>query len=356
MATEEKYVIHLDYSEKSHVLTGRPPEEMREELKSQKVATYHPRLYVDGTTPTKGWLIKKDQLEKAKEIIERLSKQKVKVQNLIPYSEVSVVKIASDDGVTTGVTCLFDRQNSKVGLRIEEDKEKVCLVWSGWKSFKTFKEWMVINLSTAPVSKLREFLARIEWYEMYSWYPDSSAKKIKFASIQLLKDFMLTYRDSSKISKENLEVLLEPMEKVFHNAIESQKNHVEVFCEKNDGRTSWFSKSKGEYIGLFIQQNEDGTLELEWRMLDVKGEGFGLGPMKFLQYQLEKFFVDIEKDLLSPSKVLPGFKTLETLLATIEIIERFNSEGDLKNLHEVTKDFLSQPRKIFEASLKYFGA
>lgn len=347
MSTEENYVIHLDYSERSHVLTGRPTDEMREELKSQKVATYHPRLYVVGTTPIKGWLIKKDQLEKAKEIIERCSKQKVKVQNLTPYSEFKVL----GDGK---YFCIIDKVGSSVGLSIKEEEEKVFLIWNGWKSFKTFKDWQEIDLSTASLEKLREFLARVEFYETYRWYPNS-AKKIKSASIQLLKDFMLTYR-GSLLSKEILEVLTGPIEKVFHNSIESQKNHIEVFCEKKDGLSSWYCKSAGSYVGLTIRQNNDDTPEFDWNVLDEQDKVFGTGgPVKFLRYLVESFFKIVERDLQSPSEILPTHKTLETVMAAIEVIERFNSEGNLENIGRDIKDFLAQPKKIFESSLKYFG-
>lgn len=69
-----EHIIYLNYTSKSHVLTGKPSDALREQIKSLKLATYHPRLYPQGKggqPSEKGWLIKADKLEEVKELLKK---------------------------------------------------------------------------------------------------------------------------------------------------------------------------------------------------------------------------------------------------------------------------------------------
>jgi hypothetical protein len=58
-----EFTVYYNYSKNSHVLVGRLPDDIREQIKTLKLGNYHPKLYPDTSTPTKGWLIKKDKLD-----------------------------------------------------------------------------------------------------------------------------------------------------------------------------------------------------------------------------------------------------------------------------------------------------
>jgi len=69
-----EHIIYLNYTSKSHVLTGKPSDALREEIKSLKLATYHPRLYPQGdasSLPEKGWLVKRERLDEIKELLKK---------------------------------------------------------------------------------------------------------------------------------------------------------------------------------------------------------------------------------------------------------------------------------------------
>jgi hypothetical protein len=62
--------IYTDYSDRSHVLAGeKPPEDVREFLKKEKLANYHPRLYPTGIEFQKGWLVRKEKLEEVEKLL-----------------------------------------------------------------------------------------------------------------------------------------------------------------------------------------------------------------------------------------------------------------------------------------------
>lgn len=62
--------LYFDYSEQSHVLTGKPSDEVREKIKTLKIGNYHPRLYPKDQTPLKGWLIRKEKMEDLEQIFD----------------------------------------------------------------------------------------------------------------------------------------------------------------------------------------------------------------------------------------------------------------------------------------------
>lgn len=82
--------LYENYSKKSHVLVGPFLDPLREKLKENKLVIYNPRLYPDAKEPTKGWLVKKENLEKALEIIKEF---KVDVINMAAFNSVDLTKI-----------------------------------------------------------------------------------------------------------------------------------------------------------------------------------------------------------------------------------------------------------------------
>lgn len=62
--------LYFDYSERSHVLIGKPSDEVREKIKALKIGNYHPRLYPKDQIPLKGWLIRKEKMEDLEQIFD----------------------------------------------------------------------------------------------------------------------------------------------------------------------------------------------------------------------------------------------------------------------------------------------